>query len=35
MKSCATVVIDDKLAAYEAVQSLVDEDEKKLALVTT
>ncbi|MEZ7504186.1 LacI family DNA-binding transcriptional regulator [Flavobacterium sp. Arc2] len=32
---CDKVIIDDKLAAYEAVQSLIDKDRKKIALVTT
>jgi LacI family transcriptional regulator len=30
---CDKVIIDDKMAAYEAVQSLI--DKKKIALVTT
>jgi LacI family transcriptional regulator len=34
MKFSATVIIDDKQAAYEAVQSLIDKEEK-IALVTT
>jgi LacI family transcriptional regulator len=32
---CDKVIIDDKLAAYEAVQSLIDKGRKKIALVTT
>lgn len=32
---CDKVIIDDKLAAYEAVQSLIDKGKKKIALVTT
>ena len=32
---CDKVIIDDKLAAYEAVQSLIDRGRKKIALVTT
>jgi LacI family transcriptional regulator len=32
---CDKVIIDDKLAAYEAVQSLIDSGRKKIALVTT
>jgi LacI family transcriptional regulator len=31
---CDKVIIDDKMAAYEAVQSLIDKG-KKIALVTT
>ena len=32
---CDKVIIDDKSAAYEAVQSLIDKGRKKIALVTT
>ncbi|OAB25181.1 transcriptional regulator, LacI family [Flavobacterium fryxellicola] len=32
---CDKVIIDDKLAAYEAVKSLIDKGRKKIALVTT
>ena len=32
---CDKVIIDDKQAAYEAVQSLIDRGRKKIALVTT
>ncbi|WP_413999502.1 LacI family DNA-binding transcriptional regulator [Flavobacterium sp. W1B] len=32
---CDKVIIDDKSAAYEAVQSLIDNGKKKIALVTT
>ena len=32
---CDKVIIDDKAAAYEAVQSLLDKGRKKIALVTT
>lgn len=32
---CDKVIIDDKAAAYEAVQSLIDNGKKKIALVTT
>lgn len=32
---CDKVIIDDKLAAYEAVQNLIDIGKKKIALVTT
>ncbi len=32
---CDKVIINDKLAAYEAVQSLIDKGRKKIALVTT
>jgi LacI family transcriptional regulator len=32
---CDKVIIDDKMAAYEAVQSLIDKGRKKIALVTT
>ncbi|RKS99750.1 LacI family transcriptional regulator [Flavobacterium sp. 123] len=32
---CDKVIIDDKAAAYEAVQSLIDKGKKKIALVTT
>jgi LacI family transcriptional regulator len=32
---CDKVIIDDKLAAYEAVQNLIDAGRKKIALVTT
>jgi LacI family transcriptional regulator len=32
---CDKVIIDDKLAAYEAVQSLINSGMKKIALVTT
>ncbi len=32
---CDKVIIDDKAAAYEAVQSLIDTGRKKIALVTT
>lgn len=32
---CDKVIIDDKSAAYEAVQSLIDNGRKKIALVTT
>lgn len=32
---CDKVIIDDKMAAYEAVQSLIDNGRKKIALVTT
>ncbi|HEX8270048.1 MAG TPA: LacI family DNA-binding transcriptional regulator [Flavobacterium sp.] len=32
---CDKVIIDDKMAAYEAVQSLIDNGKKKIALVTT
>jgi LacI family transcriptional regulator len=32
---CDKVIIDDKMAAYEAVQSLIDKGKKKIALVTT
>ncbi|TDD76365.1 LacI family DNA-binding transcriptional regulator [Flavobacterium caseinilyticum] len=32
---CDKVIIDDKHAAYEAVQSLIDKGRKKIALVTT
>jgi LacI family transcriptional regulator len=32
---CDKVIIDDKLAAYEAVQSLINKGRKKIALVTT
>lgn len=32
---CDKVIIDDKAAAYEAVQSLIDHGRKKIALVTT
>ncbi len=32
---CDKVIIDDKMAAYEAVQSLIDQGKKKIALVTT
>ena len=32
---CDKVIIDDKTAAYEAVQSLIDKGRKKIALVTT
>lgn len=32
---CDKVIIDDKLAAYEAVQSLIDKGRNKIALVTT
>lgn len=32
---CDKVIIDDKLAAYEAVQFLIDSGKKKIALVTT
>ncbi|WP_281322829.1 LacI family DNA-binding transcriptional regulator [Flavobacterium aestivum] len=33
--NCDKVIIDDKLAAYEAVQSLIDKGRKKIALLTT
>src|SRR5690606_36494809 len=32
---CDKVIIDDKLAAYEAVQSLINKGKRKIALVTT
>ena len=32
---CDKVIIDDNLAAYEAVQSLIDKGFKKIALITT
>ena len=32
---CDKVIIDDKAAAYEAVQSLIDKGKRKIALVTT
>ncbi len=32
---CDKVIIDDKMAAYEAVQDLIDKGRKKIALVTT
>jgi LacI family transcriptional regulator len=32
---CDKVIIDDRLAAYEAVQSLINKGRKKIALVTT
>ncbi len=32
---CDKVIVDDKLAAFEAVQSLIDKGRKKIALVTT
>jgi LacI family transcriptional regulator len=32
---CDKVIIDDELAAFEAVQSLIDKGRKKIALVTT
>jgi LacI family transcriptional regulator len=32
---CDKVIIDDKMAAYEAVQNLIDKGRKKIALVTT
>jgi LacI family transcriptional regulator len=32
---CDKVIIDDKHAAYEAVQSLINKGRKKIALVTT
>lgn len=32
---CDKVIIDDKAAAYEAVQNLIDKGKKKIALVTT
>lgn len=32
---CDKVIIDDKMAAYEAVQSLINAGKKKIALVTT
>ena len=32
---CDKVIIDDKLAAYDAVQSLINKGKKKIALVTT
>jgi LacI family transcriptional regulator len=32
---CDKVIIDDKMAAYEAVQSLIDKGKRKIALVTT
>ena len=32
---CDKVIIDDKTAAYEAVQSLIEKGKKKIALVTT
>jgi LacI family transcriptional regulator len=32
---CDKVIIDDKAAAYDAVQSLINKDKKKIALVTT
>mgnify|MGYP000591957851 CR=1 FL=1 len=32
---CDKVIIDDKAAAYEAVQSMIDKGRKKIALVTT
>lgn len=32
---CDKVIVDDKAAAYEAVQSLIDSGRKKIALVTT
>ena len=32
---CDKVIIDDKAAAYEAVQSLIDEGKRKIAIVTT
>lgn len=32
---CDKVIIDDKAAAYEAVQSLIDKGRKRIALVTT
>jgi LacI family transcriptional regulator len=32
---CDKVIIDDKAAAYEAVQSLINKGKKKIALVTT
>ena len=32
---CDKVIIDDKYAAYEAVQSLIDKGKRKIALVTT
>jgi LacI family transcriptional regulator len=32
---CDKVIINDELAAYEAVQSLIDKGKKKIALVTT
>jgi LacI family transcriptional regulator len=32
---CDKVIIDDKMAAYEAVQSLINKGRKKIALVTT
>ena len=32
---CDKVIIDDKLSAYEAVQSLINKGRKKIALVTT
>jgi DNA-binding LacI/PurR family transcriptional regulator len=35
MKFYDKVIIDDKQAAYEAVQSLIDKGRKKIALVTT
>ena len=33
--NCDKVIIDDELAAYEAVQNLIDKGRKKIALVTT
>jgi LacI family transcriptional regulator len=33
--NCDKVIIDDKAAAYEAVQSLIDKGKRKIALVTT
>lgn len=33
--NCDKVIIDDELAAYEAVQSLINKGRKKIALVTT
>jgi LacI family transcriptional regulator len=32
---CDKVIIDDKAAAYETVQSLIDKGRRKIALVTT
>ncbi len=32
---CDKVIIDDKMAAYEAVQNLIDKGKRKIALVTT
>jgi LacI family transcriptional regulator len=32
MKLCDKVIIDDKMAAYEAVQSLIDKGRRKLSL---